>query len=116
MDTYYRQKSDSNASQFSCATCTSSTTSWIRCAGPNDDPVKTTLQPTECANDNFLVQNTDSVNTCVAFASTNTCLTLAGTDPAKCSACLTGYTYISSQNSCLACTASNCMTCAINEA
>lgn len=100
MDTYTRTAS---GTAFTCKLCSTSNSQWARCAGPNDSPSKDTLQPTQCANNYFLVSN-DGTNQCVAYASVNTCLTLASTTSSNCQSCLPGYNQLGT--ACKACPSS----------
>lgn len=95
---------------MTCNLCSANTSSWYRCAGPNDTPSMTPLQPTEC-DDNYFnvpIPNTNgsgTTNKCIA-TSTNFqyCLTLDPTNPANCATCIPpSNSYVLSGGTCKTC-------------
>ncbi|KAM3127649.1 hypothetical protein pb186bvf_020246 [Paramecium bursaria] len=103
----YQVSGSTTGTFISCELCSDNTSQWAQCAGPNDSPSMTTLQPTQCVDNWFLITSS-SGNTCVQYSSSNTCLTLtSATSNTSCQACL-GSTYILVSNTCIQCPA-NCV-------
>ncbi|KAM3143706.1 hypothetical protein pb186bvf_004202 [Paramecium bursaria] len=114
-DQYYLL-SGTSTTNASCQPCNSSSGSsgqsqWLRCAGPNDTPSMTQLQPTQCQSGYYLVV-VNGVNTCQQGTLANSCYTLQTNSTSNCAQCNAGF-YLSASNICTQCP-TGCTSCALS--